>query len=706
MSNVVQELIGFHGGVSQQSTSLRLPTQVSESNNCYHTIESGTRRRNPTNLVKTNTGISDINWTYSYDRGLTGVDNEKYSIIIDANGLKVLNLVNGDFMTVDDTSGTYLDIFTETGYSAVTVKDTTFITNRNQLVSTTTTKSSAQSEDAFVWVKLSDPIDGYDYKVTIDGNTFTSTGQLSTTAAANDLQTKIDAHASYSAVNDGNIIKVSGSITNINTSDNYGDKAIGFIYKAVPTQDDLPASMPYDAVIEITGLDNSSVSYWLESVNSRWNESVGPLVNIELDATTMPHQLNRLGNGTFTFGPVVWKDRQIGDNDNAKEPSYVGKSVTDLFFFKNRLGMLSSNSIVFSEVGEYYNFWKTTQVTTLDSDRIDLDIDAKKAIKLYYVEFLQNDIIIFGDRSQFKLEHKGSLTLETLSATLISEYDVNVSVRPLGIDNKVFFLALNGNYNTMYSYTKESLTDINQANNVALQIPKYIDNSVTQLVGSSVNGIVFLKSSTNNGVIYVYKYLEDASKLIQSAWSKWTFSGIIHSIFTTESKIHLLMTRQGLLSDVEWTLFNGIWTDNYHWDDTQYWDDSVGADVTSLENMEIYPQDILSDFLDAGNIVYTSTLKLSQYLPKRGNNTSISNKVNLKTIYIQADVESSFKLSILNTKRNIGRTIAEKYVLGRKPYIMGKAEDTDISIVSSIGNGFEINAVAYETRLNNRSKLI
>lgn len=706
MAEVVQEIIGLHGGVSQQNETLRLRNQVESSINCYHTIESGVRRRNPTVLIKENTGISNDNWTYSYDRGLSGVDTEKYSVIIDSSGLRVLNLVSGEFMTVANTSGTYLEPFSNTGYSGVTVKDTTFITNRNKIVTTTATVSPTVTSDAFIWVKLSDPIDGYIYTVTIDGNTFTSTSKLSTTAVATDFKNQINAHASYSATSSGNIVRVTGSITNFTTSDNYGDAAIGFMYKHVPTEDDLPASMPYEMTIELTGQNNSDVSYWLKSVNGRWEETTGSNVKTEFNDSTMPHQLQRLTDGTFTFGPVDWTDRVIGDDDNAKIPSFVNANITDLFFFKNRLGMLAPNSIIFSEVGEYYNFWKTSQVAVLDSDRIDIDIDAKKAIKLHYVEFLQNDIIIFGDRSQFKLEHSGPLTPTTLSATLISEYDVNVNVRPLSIDNKIFFLALNGEYNTVFTYTREELTNINKASSISMHIPEYLDKDISQIVGSSVNGVLLFRSNVSKDTVYVYKYLEDSGKLIQSSWFLWKFTADIHSIFTTESKLHLLLTRTGLKSDIEWTEFNAIWHDEFNWLDTQSWLDEEGDGITALEEMELYPKPISNSFIDRGDITYTSIITLSEYLAISGDNTLVSNKLNLKTIFVKGDTDSKFRLSIENKNRGTSRIIDETYVIGRKPYIMGRSKDTRISILSSLDGGFEINGVAYETRLNNRSRII
>ncbi len=683
MSEVVNELISFHGGVSQQDVSLRLAQQVEESTNCYHTIDSGLRRRNPVELINDNTGVSANCWTYSYDRGLAGELNEKYTVVYDESGLKVIDLNTGLAVTVVDNSAGYLEPFSsDTGYSASTVKDVTFITNRNKVVEMTTATTGAITDEAFVWVKRADPIDGYEYYVTVNGTKYEvkyspvdpaeptdeEKKALTTTGVAELMSGKIP-----NSVFDGNIIKIT-SVTSIFTSDSYGDKAIGYIFNTVPTEEDLPSSMPYNTIVEVGGQNNSDATYWLTSIDSRWAETVGKDTLTTLDASTMPHKLVREANGSFTFGPIVWNSREVGDEDNSKKPSFVGTGITDIFFFKNRLGLLTPNSILFSEVREYYNFWKTTQVTELDSERIDIDIDAKKAIRLHYVEFLQNDLIIFGDKSQFSIVHEGSLTARTISATLISEYDYNTRVQPVAIDNKIFFMALNHNYNTVYIFRKDRLEDsVSSADSITMHIPRYIDADISQIVGSSVNNVLFFKSKTETNTLYVYKYLDDVGKLIQSSWFKWQFQSDIHSVFTTEDRLFILGTWEG---------------------------------TSSLGSLVIAPQPITESFLDGGISNFESTVTLSEYLPSIQGQTRISDKVNLKTVYVKANYDSIFELKILNTTRNHERVIGSQYVLGRKPYIMGKAKDTRLTIINKEDNGFEINGVAYESRLNNRSNTI
>ena len=711
MADIVSELISFHNGVSQQDVSLRLATQVEESINCLHTIENGLRRRNPTELISNATGITEESFIYNYDRGSANELSEKYSVVITSgNTIKVLDLETGLEVPVTNSSGTYLTPYSHTGYSAVTIKDTTFITNRNKVcaIKTKTESNVDLSQVAYIWIKRVDVIDGYTYNVVINGTTKTSSGQLTSLNVASDLVTKINTISGITAVSSGNIIKVTGNITSISTSDSVGDTAIGYIWKIVPTEDDLPSSMPYSATVQVGGTNASKAKYWLKVSDSRWVETKDPNINYELDNATMPHKLTRhydvSGNPYFVFEPITWDKRVVGDETVAKSPSFIGTGIVDLFFFRNRLGFITPSNILFSEDGFYYNFFRTSQVSVLDSDRIDVTVDAKKAVRLHYVEFVQDDMIVFGDRTQFRISYNGTVTASTIYASIVSEYDMNTNVRPLSIDDRIIFIAKNGNHTAVFTYLKDNFNNLNRADNISTHISSYIDGGISKIVGSSVNNIILLISSTNKDTIYVYKYLLDNKKAVQSAWSKWIFDGNINSAFVSESKLYLLLDRFNSPTDIDYVFSNGVWNDEFNWEDDYYFQDAPSTTTSNLEKIELYPQDVSLSYLDNNIVNYTSSLVLSKYCPKVKDVARTTDNVQMKSITVNCKDGSMFDLSIINKGNN--RVIDKKYATRRKLFLGGKPDDNVIAINSDSGLGFEVNGVAIEARITNRSTKI
>jgi hypothetical protein len=726
--NVVDEFISLHGGISNQDKFIRLPQQVEDSVNCHHDLATGLRRRNPTELINTDIGINSEAWTYVYDRGLSDQANEKYAISYDGSAIVALDLNTGELVPVNDFSSGYMSPFTsKTGYSAITVKDNIFITNRNKIIESIGTEGDSVDE-GFLWLRRADPVDGYDYNVTVnysynDGAntgsiTHNSTGKLSTEAAATDFANNLD-DTYIDTVSSGNVCRIrsqaGATITSIIVSDSYGSLAISAFYKEVSTTNDLPSSMPYDTKVQVIGDDNTESNYWLESSAGLWKECVGDNATLGIDASTMPHQMIRKFDGNndpyFDFEPITWDDRLVGDDDNAKAPSFINDQIVDVMFYKNRLGFLLPTGLLFSEVGSYYNFWKTTQVADLDSDRIDTTLDAKKAIKLHFAEFLQEDLIIFGDRSQFRVSNTGILSNKTIDSVLVSEYDFNYKVRPLALDDKIYFLASNGSHNALYRYAKTDISALNTAQCISNHCPELLDNSITDIVGSSSNSIIMMTSSENPNLLYVYKYLYEQQSvgrdsLVQSAWLKWRFEANINTVFTTESELYLLNTRFDRVTDVTYTVYNGVWNDDELWNDLYPWKDEDSANYSSLERMNLYPQPITEEYADLGTDTFVSSVTLTEYVPRAGETVRASDKVILKTIKVLLGEDSEADLYLTSKSRGSTRIVDSKFVKQRRLMIGGKPEDTSISIVSDGNNGFEISGVAYEASINNRNRTI
>ena len=125
----------IYSGVSKQANELRLDGYVEEMVNCYPTIQYGVCRRKPTQFLSSSIIASDNQFFHSYDRGLSGESSEQYIVTIDnTNGLRVLDVLSGTYKTVTYAGNAhkYLENSNpELGFSAITIKDTTFIANKD-----------------------------------------------------------------------------------------------------------------------------------------------------------------------------------------------------------------------------------------------------------------------------------------------------------------------------------------------------------------------------------------------------------------------------------------------------------------------------------------------------------------------------------------------------------------------------------------------
>ena len=253
------QIDSIYNGVNQQSAEQRLSTQVEEMVNAFPTLDRGLLKRNPTSKITTSKVLTFSNnaYQYNYDRGDVDTEDENYSIQITSNGMEIVDVVNGNVF--NETSGlvysgsskSYLttSFCGKNGFSCITIKDTTFVVNKNikpqmlsTLVSTSTTKLNA-----YIWVKSADPQYGYSYSYTITTSSGTFTGTVTdtnTVAVAGKLVTALNAHTGITATNVGSVVKIvsTSTITAFQCTDTFGNQASRGFIDEVSVMSDLPST--------------------------------------------------------------------------------------------------------------------------------------------------------------------------------------------------------------------------------------------------------------------------------------------------------------------------------------------------------------------------------------------------------------------------------------------------------------------------------
>ena len=83
--------------------------------------------------------------------------------------------------------------------------------------------------------------------------------------------------------------------------------------------------------------------------------------------------------GTYSYGLPAnqytlpqWGERTAGDIESAPDPSFIGRKINNVFFFRNRLGFLADDNVILSNVSEFFNFFPDTVLTVVDSHPIDV----------------------------------------------------------------------------------------------------------------------------------------------------------------------------------------------------------------------------------------------------------------------------------------------------------------------------------------------
>jgi hypothetical protein len=313
---------------------------------------------------------------------------------------------------------------------------------------------------------------------------------------------------------------------------------------------------------------------------------------------------------------VGYGQRNAGDNATNPFPSFVGSTINDVFFFKNRLGFLTDSNVIFSEADEYFNFFRTTTQQLLDSAPIDVGLSHTKVAILQHAVPFQEKLMLFSKQSQFVLRGADILSPKTVAISPVTEYDISDSVQPIALGNYIYFTFRRNDFEGMYEYFVDNNTETFNSEEITSQIPKYITKQVEKIAGSQAENTIVLGTSGDRNTLFVYKYFWSNKEKIQSAWMKFTFGREVRGFDFIDSNLHLFTKDDDGLHLEKLTLEDGIKDAGF--DYTLYLDSRVdgstlttsydaAAKTTTISGFPYDPTDVTIYTKTGNKVTFTRT---------------------------------------------------------------------------------------------------
>ena len=275
-----------------------------------------------------------------------------------------------------------------------------------------------------------------------------------------------------------------------------------------------------------------------------WVECPQPGIVKSLDATTMPHVLQRQADGDFLVKKYTWADRVVGDANTNALPSFVGNTINKVLFFRNRLALLSGENVILSRPGELATpaFFAKTALAVGATDPIDISCSSTFPSDLFDGIEVAAGLGVFSTNQQFLLSSDAEiLNPDTAKLRSISSYNYNKDVPPISLGTTTGYIDNSGKYsrfNEMANVVREQEPVVMETSKlVSTLLPKDID-----LVTNSRENQLILFGKTNSDTVYGYKYLVSGEKREQTAWFKWKLNNPIKYHFIIDDEYFLLDT--------------------------------------------------------------------------------------------------------------------------------------------------------------------
>ncbi len=594
MPAVTQTTPNFLGGVSRQNDDKKLINQVTECVNGYPDPTYGLLKRpgmEHVNVLKkangdafTKSELADAAWFF-IDRDDAG----SYIGAIKGSNIYVWTKDDGTWCTVTNNGASYLTGTKQSDYHFRSVQDVTVITNKT--VTTAMQAVSTYVANSVGTVKLTTLTASQKYSVTIQGIKSEVEAQSTTTyddflvynGNVNTNHHLVDAiHATITAQHGSNadfngtwyleaypnslVIKRTTGQTGSGTTNaivtdystpvgtplaftlegkgGVGNLSLEVFQDSVQNASDLPAESFDGHHVQINNTSSADDDYFLkyEALNDPasgkvkrgkgyWKEAVARDVSPGLNASTMPYQLENTGATTFTFNPISWTDRQVGDANTNPDPSFIGYTITSTFFYSNRFGVLSEDNIFFGAANDSFNFFVKSALAQTDADPIDLNVASVRPVVLNDVLPSPQGLLLFSARQQFQVYSASATTLtpKTTVIRAISNYEMDSRIPPVDVGTTTGFINTVPGYAKLFTLQLREIEQSPLVVDISKTVLEWIPDTIDNLSVSPQNSVL-LMGDRDASYIYLYRFYNNGEQDLFQAWVKWELPATIQAV--------------------------------------------------------------------------------------------------------------------------------------------------------------------------------
>ncbi len=313
---------------------------------------------------------------------------------------------------------------------------------------------------------------------------------------------------------------------------------------------DLPSQCKHGMVVEVVNStadeDNHFVKFFGNNDKDgegTWEECAKPGRTIRLKRSKMPVVLIRTADGnfriseldgsTYSIGGVTqpavpqWDDALVGDDVTNPEPSFIGKNINKMLFFRNRFSILADENIVMTRPGDFTNFFAKSAIQLIASDPIDIAASSEYPAILFDGIQVNTGLLLFSKNQQFMLTTDSDVfSPTTAKINALSTYNFNFATNPISLGTTVGFLDNAGKHSRFFEMAQIQREGEPQVIEQSAVVAKLFENDLKLISNSRENSIV-LFSEDSTSTLYGYRYFDQIQERKLASWFRWTLPGTI-----------------------------------------------------------------------------------------------------------------------------------------------------------------------------------
>lgn len=268
---------------------------------------------------------------------------------------------------------------------------------------------------------------------------------------------------------------------------------------------------------------------------------------------------NKVLNDPSVLTLPNFNGRQVGDPDSSPPPRFFGKQVSWMGMFQDRLCVAAGNTIDMSEVGNYFNFFRTQTLTVPDSDPVSIYALGSETDTIRHSVIFDRSLLLFGDNQQYSIDGRNPVTPSTSTVIQSSAIEDATDCPPVVGGSLVFFGKRREGSAEIFQMEVGDVADTSNFTGLGLQLSDYLPGRPAQLLYVASPSTLFVRVSEAPHSIFVFRFIDQNRQRVLDSWSRFDYHpafGLIFGMFYHEDALYLRIAREAWL-DGDGTLWTG-----------------------------------------------------------------------------------------------------------------------------------------------------
>lgn len=301
----------------------------------------------------------------------------------------------------------------------------------------------------------------------------------------------------------------------------------------------------YKAVAKETSASGLSEVIWEETAGTEHNLNLGLILGRAEGssfflASSATHMTTLTGD---TEAPSYMKN-QTGDIDSVPVPSFVGRVITQLAVFQDRLLVGAAGVVRASRIADYFNFFRSSLLSVLADDAFEVSARGREDDELRYPVLYDRDLVIFARDRQYAISGRSPLASTGANLAVISSHKGAAVVPPVAAGAMVFYAKQGDVAFSVHQLQPGPVAESPESFLVSGQLDSYLAGSVIELTTIAKPAILLARSTARRNSLYVFNYIDSTDGRKQDAWHRWDYpAGVIVGTVDTTAGLVVFSVR-------------------------------------------------------------------------------------------------------------------------------------------------------------------